>query len=233
MRTPAKTTKSTSTTVTKRGRYGAPSKKKTGWRANPVIVNIGRNPIPKQYFATLKYTTVITINTTVGFGSSNIRCNGMFDPEQTGAGHQPLYFDQIMAMYDHFTVLKSKIKAVLAPPSTITNGVLFSMYIDDDTSTTSDAVLAAERIEAVSKFGIPANGNCDFTLWLDWDAVKTFGPNPQANDNLQGTASADPTEQQIFSMKVYDPGLGSTTNQCFVTVEYYAVFDEFVTVANS
>lgn len=223
---------STTTTVTKRQRTAAPTKKK-GWKANPAIVNVGKNPIPKRYYGTFKYTTNVTFNVVAGVASYLFNCNGMFDPDQTGAGHQPLYFDQIMAMYDHYTVLRSKIKIVAAPVSTITNGVLLAMYIDDDTSTTSDAIQASERIESVWKYGTPATGNCDWTLWLTWDAKKTFGGDVLDNTALSGTASANPTEIQVYAVKMYDPGLANSNGFLQAEIEFYACFDEFVTTAVS
>ena len=37
--------------------------------------------------------------------------NSLFDPDQTGTGHQPYYFDQFAALYNRYTVLGSKLTA--------------------------------------------------------------------------------------------------------------------------
>ena len=34
----------------------------------------------------------------------------MFHPDKSSVGHQPMYFDQLQAIYDHFTVINSRIK---------------------------------------------------------------------------------------------------------------------------
>lgn len=41
-------------------------------------------------------------------------CN-MFDPDVSGAGHQPYGFDQYMQFYQHYTVIGSKIKCTFMP----------------------------------------------------------------------------------------------------------------------
>ena len=35
--------------------------------------------------------------------------NGLYDPDITGAGHQPMSFDQLIGMYEHYTVQSGKI----------------------------------------------------------------------------------------------------------------------------
>lgn len=59
-------------------------------------------------------TTGIAFNT----GAYAFRPNSMFDPNSTGAGHQPANRDDFAAIYSHYTVLSSKIK-VTFPPSTV------------------------------------------------------------------------------------------------------------------
>ena len=43
-----------------------------------------------------------------GIAKQYMRMNSLFDPDQTGTGHQPYYFDQFAALYNRYTVLGSK-----------------------------------------------------------------------------------------------------------------------------
>ena len=36
--------------------------------------------------------------------------NGLYDPDITGVGHQPVGFDQMGQMFDHYTVIAAKIR---------------------------------------------------------------------------------------------------------------------------
>lgn len=40
--------------------------------------------------------------------------NGLYDPDITNAGHQPRGFDQLIALYDHYVVIGSKIEVMFS-----------------------------------------------------------------------------------------------------------------------
>ena len=60
----------------------------------------------------LVYTDTILLSSTgsVAFNTHTFRANSVFDPDWTGAGHQPTRFDQLAALYQRYEVLKSKIR---------------------------------------------------------------------------------------------------------------------------
>lgn len=199
----------------------------------PVRVFMGRQPFPKQLFNTLTYTESVAFNISAGTGVALYKflANSMFDPNSTGTGRQPLYFDQLSAIYDHYTVLRSRIR--VSPNHISTLPILYSLYLDDDTSAVANAVDASERIGAVSKMFIPSYGGQNQEMRLSFDAVKTFGPNPMANDNLQGTGLTSPAEQQVYTIQAYDGTGTAATGQLMVWIEYDCVWDEFTTIASS
>ena len=84
----------------------------------------------------LRYVTEITLNASgVGLSAHYFSANGMFDPDVTGTGHQPLYYDQWMVNYEHYQVLGSKIKVTALPSQNAgsTPGV-FGVVLDNNTS---------------------------------------------------------------------------------------------------
>jgi len=68
---------------------------------------------PKKMITKVRYVTHITLNPgAAGTAAHHIfKANGLFDPDITGVGHQPMTFDQYMAVYDNYTVIGSKIRA--------------------------------------------------------------------------------------------------------------------------
>lgn len=69
-------------------------------------------PMPNKFPTKLRYQENVSINPSVGVpGLQVVTANGLFDPNITGVGHQPRGFDQLMAMYDHYTVIGAKITA--------------------------------------------------------------------------------------------------------------------------
>lgn len=71
---------------------------------------------PLIKYAKLKYNTVITLDpgnagTASSIASYSFSANGLYDPDISGTGHQPLYFDNLSALYSKYVVQYSKIRA--------------------------------------------------------------------------------------------------------------------------
>jgi len=66
---------------------------------------------PQYLKRTLRYAQTNVIDV-ANFGTSQqvFRANSLFDPDFTGAGHQPNGFDQIIAAFNHFTVTRARIR---------------------------------------------------------------------------------------------------------------------------
>ncbi len=77
------------------------------------VMTIRRSPMALKFKATLLYTDEINLDPGVAGVAAyhSFRANDCFDPDETGVGHQPRGFDQIIPMYEHFTVIGSKMKA--------------------------------------------------------------------------------------------------------------------------
>lgn len=80
----------------------------------------GRNPFTQDRMSTvLKYNTVIGLNppiaggTTMGTNVWRFNINSMWDPDYTGLGHQPMYFDNYAALYQKYQVKYAKITATV------------------------------------------------------------------------------------------------------------------------
>lgn len=62
-----------------------------------------------------KYADRITLPATVA-GNNSVyvfRANSLFDPDLTGVGHQPMFYDDMAAHYNKYTVMWSTIKVVI------------------------------------------------------------------------------------------------------------------------
>ncbi len=75
-------------------------------KANLSIVRTS-NGLPDQLYTTLSYTQQFQLSADPGL--QQFRGNGMFDPDFSGVGHQPFYFDQLAAVYDRYQVFASSI----------------------------------------------------------------------------------------------------------------------------
>ncbi len=174
--------------------------------------------------------TKAVVCTTGAISSYLFSCNGMYDPNITGTGHQPMYFDQMTAIYDHYTVLKSEIIYEFIVK---TADQMVGTYIDDDATITNDPVLCGE-LPTGSSHLLSVVATRPLIVRKRWDAKKFFGGDIFDNDNLQGTAASNPTEQSYYTM-VTQPfdGTSTTTVLMNVTIRYQAVWDELKNISSS
>lgn len=191
---------------------------------------------PTQLRIKHRYCDIVPLTSALGVYNTYIfKCNGMFDPDVTSTGHQPMYFDQLSALYNHFTVVKSRITVQFVNNNTApatANVQSFGIYIDDDGSAgATGTVQAMEQNSAVSR--IFTLSSDPITLSKSWDAVKAFGRNPETDPNLQGTSAGDPTEIQTFVIFTQGIVASNTTSQIMVSIEYDAIWQELKQVASS
>lgn len=179
-----------------------------------------------------RYVEAIGLAAVAGGVSTQLfRCNGMFDPNYSGTGHQPLYFDQLSAVYDHFTVLKSYLKLTVSTTSTTPQ--IVTCFINDDTTVTPSGIEARMEQSSAKSVQITA-GEGPKTMYISWDAYKTFGGSILGNDNLQGSAAADPTEQSLFTISAQCASFDTATTVIGTAeIVYVAVWDEIRDIASS
>lgn len=196
---------------------------------------------PKMLRMKHKYVSTVTIGNGGGaFKYWNFSCNGMYGPEGTFAGHQPYYFDQLATIYDHYTVVGSKIKFTmnhLGKPAgaSLDNAVRLGTCISDAGVEIGNMTLVQERPSGKAILLGPADsGTGQKTVTMKWSARQAFGSAAISDPNLQGTAASNPTEQQWFYIEL-EPNAAEDPDAVTITaeIEYIAVWQELKSVATS
>lgn len=208
--------------------------RKSASKKKPTLVQVGRQPFPLLMQSTQKYAELVTL--TLDSGGAfyyTFSCNGMYDPNVSSTGHQPLYFDSMTEIYNHFTVLTSKIKIT---PFYTSAGypALYTLFKDDDSNPSLTAYSTA--IERPGSMTVVADlaRNVATPLWSSWDAKKTFGGDPLSNDNLQGSSASNPSEVTNYMVNIYGgANLAGATVQFLAEIWYDAVWDELKSIGGS
>jgi hypothetical protein len=192
----------------------------------------------------LKYSEQVVLNPATGaVAYHQFRANDMFDPNLTGTGHQPMGFDQIMAWYNHFAVVRSHIRVTASPPTlTGTNVAVWGVILTG--SSTEAATLVGAGIPTITEAGWPFAGvgttNSDkgwlTSQELTFDFQKFYSR--QFNPNLSeflGSTSASCTEQSYYTVWMFPWSSSVDPDACTFLVEivYEAVFTEPVTLPAS
>lgn len=169
--------------------------------ANSKVIKSNNSPLGQSFKANLPYfENSITIDPGLsGMAWYNFSANGLYDPNITGTGHQPLGFDQMMLMYDHYTVIGAKI--------TVTFMNIDSTYPMIVGIKTSDTSQASQNLSQIIE-----NGNVVYTTVGPYKTdqsvvtltkkigLKKFFRKPIVDTDYSGDVGSNPTEQAFFSI---------------------------------
>lgn len=205
-------------------------------RRNGKVPKRSVTPFPKTRMVKLRYVTNIELDAAAGATTSyGFRSNDLYDPDYSGTGAQPYYFDQLMQMYNKFTVVGSKIKVTPFGATTTGHYTIVGIYRDNDTTARTANLVESMEAPGTKWIGVGDSNQNPRVLTLTYSAKKTHGKNPIADPDLAGTASASPTNPDFFRIFCGCPTAatnpGSVT--CNVVIEYYAVLHDRIDPATS
>ncbi len=190
-------------------------------------------PLPKRFrFATRYLESKVSIDPQTGGtpASAAFRLNGLFDPRVGVGGHQPIGFDQMMPMYEHFTVIGARVRVTATNEDTTTPQNLYLICNNSTSSMTSVGDIEAEVERGAARWCqlASANSGADTrNLTYNWSAKTWFGHNPLDDDLMKGTSSSDPTKQAILHVVAAPHSVTNTSPVvCSVLIEYIAILTE-------
>ncbi len=195
-----------------------------------------RAGFPKTRKATLTYADSVSLSASAIGVFHQFNANGCYDPDSSGAGHQPHGFDQWMAFYNHYTVESVSVKlTVLKDDTTSGSPGIIGISLAPDTTTTDLSTLSKyleypyrsnTKISGiVSQMALPQAS----TLYWKPD-LKMFlnaGKSMVNESQFRGNVSSNPSEGAILNISKY-PLNGNTAIdcQCLVEINYDVVFTE-------
>lgn len=217
---------------TKTGYKGTKFAKKKNAIARLAVPRFG---FPLQKWMRHKFVNYFGVTGSVALQQVGYYANGMYQPSTAGATHQPMYFDNMTAIYDHYTVMKSKCTWKISARASNTADqaagpaigfwpTIICAHVDDDGTPPATILACTEQSTATHKLLTNAEGS-QTVITKYWDGKKYFGGNLRDNDNLQGTVGANPTELSAFFLSFLSSG-GSNAYLVTVEIEYEAIWDE-------
>lgn len=208
---------------------GVDKRQKTG-NAN-MIPDLGplQFGFPNNILTKLKYSTVMTLSSTSGsIAKQTYAANGLFDPDITGAGHQPAFFDTWKSVYGAYQVIGSKITVNFINTGT---AQIFSVGIigDDDgtTSTTFDTLCEANN-QVNQLIGYANGGKPHAQLFMTYSPMEHLGVEVGTDGFSNTLISANPTDIYYFTVFGACVDGNTATVLCRVDIEYTVKFDELL-----
>jgi len=163
-----------------------------------------------------------------------IRGNGMFDPDVTGAGHQPRGYDETNVYYAKWIVRASKIRVQFDSGSEAAHhiGHLALRAHDDSEPTATGQTTIHERGGFKTKSYGPNTSKIGRVYIKDYkSSARVFGVTPNviaSEDSYHGTSAVDPSRQWFWSVYLQKQAFGgasqAATGTITIDVTYYAQY---------
>jgi len=153
--------------------------------------------------------------------------NGLYDPDITGSGHQPMGFDQLMLSYNHYTVTEARLICTFHNLVT-TSSPIVSVKVDGSATpiTVVDQILewglnTHSTLEAKGTFGSTKvlEGKVKIARFEGVDDVLDV-------IDLRGSVAANPAELTYFHVQTWDNSSTTTSILVEFVLEFSAVFTE-------
>lgn len=214
-------------TPAKKARIGpkrsTPATRKSQAAAGLVKCTPGR-AFPLRYQATLRYSRIISITMAGGDGDYGFSTNGCFNPDVTITGIRPLYYEQLMELYTHYSVTNSKL--TLQPLTTSAAYVMVTSIDDDNVGGTAQR----EIQQGASARTVITPGGPMVKTSLTWNRARRYGVGASEGASLTGTVATNPVEQNFFRVQIQEPSAILTEVLVQAVWEADVIFTELKTV---
>lgn len=205
-------------------------------------VGLFKNPFPTRMNRILSYSGIhtMTVGSTGVLGSiQQYACNGLYDSDISGSGHQSYGFDQMMTLYDRYKVNFVKISLLVSDPTI--DSLSLAYLFTNPSETTSIAGLSPYQVQEKSLGGTVTVNNSGsqkmnkvfaFRMYKLANLSKLqFKADP---DNYTGSASGNPGSIPKFQFAVADLRGGSTgTVMVEIRLDYFTTFYDRKVLATS
>lgn len=177
--------------------------KRKGFRRKRRSVSMQKQltAFPTNRIVKMRYCTPFQLDSTSGYVEQAFRANGLFDPDFSGTGHQPLGHDQWSVFYNRYTVLGSKITIRAISPSS-DNPSVYGVYLHETSSpgATAYTTLVEQGKSQWRYIQNAINGNVPSKCSMTFSAKKWFNiADVKDNSATYGALfGSDPTIQAYY-----------------------------------
>jgi len=211
--------------------------RKSGWGSVSTRgVSVPRNifGFPGSLTSILKYSDTLNVSSGSGVNANgNVwRLNSVFDPDWSGIGHQPLYFDQFAAVYDNYVVLASKITATFSPASDGAAPFVVGITSGNSSSFSTSVYTLQEQNKSVGTMLGDKDGTSIRTVSTTYTPRQCIGVS-ENDDTVQAGVTSSPAKPWYAYTWVQDRSGNSSSITINVLIEYKVRFFGMKNVTSS
>jgi len=210
------------------GFYGNPKAERGRYRTTVSRVP-GPLGVADQTLVALKYSQQISIGATAGALATHIFSgNSCFDPDVTGTGHQPFFFDQWAAFYADYTTLGSRVKITPCDQAPTAQGKVITLVPSDGKAvfTTSDQNTIVEQPYAKTMVYQASSNLPHLTSYMSTGKIYGLRKDRVNTDSIFiASTGSSPTGEWYWHIGMNPlAGTANVTIELLVEITYYVKF---------
>lgn len=184
-----------------------------------------RNAVTDRMMCKLKYADVKTLTSTTGsVATHQFAINDLFDPDYTGTGHQPLYFDEYAAIYNKYKVFGCKYKIMILSKTDDVNGMLSINASDDSTTPVSSATEFMEQGNARQAVVSGQEGQNRKYITGYFSIKKLLGVKNLQDDDFRTAVSTNPSNRVFMNLCYQSFDSGTSSLNVAIVLTFYSEF---------
>lgn len=199
--------------------------------SNSICLKIVRKPLfpMRSQLMRLQYYEPSSVTSGAGTAGTAVwSANGIFDTNVTGTGGQPMGFDTMMLIYDHYTVVRARCTIVARNFSSIYPTQIAISVNSDSTAITSYERLVENGLLTSCSLAPKFSTGYQNQLTIPIDLTSFSGSNDLMDEHdYRGTVAANPVEQTYFHVSCWNPDDTTVVSANFqVLLQYDVIFSE-------
>lgn len=187
---------------------------------------------PMSKVVKMRYVESISVNPDIlAAGLYVFRANSIFDPNVTGTGHQPMGHDEWQDIYNHYTVLGSKIKCTFSSSDNTYLGSACVCTVSRQPDYVAVATSSSTRIQEsgarYKMLGLPSAKSGIVTLTSNFSAKKHLRATTNSGF-IRAPFGYNPSEEMFYHcvMSPLDAGQNLNTIYLYVQIDYIVLLSE-------
>ncbi len=188
---------------------------------------------PDRYHTTLRYSDSLVINPGVSYGQYTFRGNSLFDPDYTSTGHQPLYFDQLSAVYGRYRVISCLIKLKVISVGSVATQMVIIPVSEVTTFTSQSLALEHPRAKVLPIVGVSGYQTASSSYNMSTRKILGLTQTQLQDIDYSAATSANPLQLWYYIVYAYEPGGGNVHTAFTVTLDYVCEFFDRDNVSSS
>jgi hypothetical protein len=179
--------------------------------------------MPDSFVTTLEYADIIHITAASPRAAYSFRGNSCYDPDYTGTGHQPLYFDQNMTVYSKYKVTGAVFSMTLLGQASYVYVVPLTAPMA--ASADSPHFLELPRSKLVTCGNAYVEPSKRLTVTYTTQAILGVSDAQIAGEDYSGTDSTDPNVLWFINIMVNHADLSSNADvYAQINISYTTLF---------